>query len=142
METPVDVFLYGLFMDVDDLRANGLQPTNARRASVEGMALWLGERATLTPRTDSCVHGMVMTLKRYELESLYAEPSVAAYRPEQVIVKLDDGSSLNAVCFNLPTLPETMRPNPEYAAKLQRTARKIGLPEDYIVSIGQNPDSC
>jgi hypothetical protein len=135
MERRVEVFFYGLFMDADALRENGFHPANARQASVEDMALHLGERATLIPEHGGCVHGMLMSLTHAEIDRLYAEPSVAAYRPEPVMASLRDRSIVAALCFNLPTVPAGVRSNPEYAAKLRIAAKKMDLPETYIESI-------
>ena len=98
----VDVFFYGLFMDAELLRAQGFDPREPRLASVSGMALRLGARATLVPAGGGRVHGMVMALTHGEIDRLYAEPSVAAYRAEPVVADLKDGGSVAALCFNLP----------------------------------------
>jgi hypothetical protein len=131
----VDIFFYGLFMDANALREKGLDPINIRPANVKGMALRLGDRATLVPDPAGCVHGMLMTLAHAELDRLYAEPSVSAYRPEPLIAELADGSTVPALCFNLPTPPQIHRTNPEYAIRLQAVARRMGLPEDYVERI-------
>jgi hypothetical protein len=128
----VDVFFYGLFMDADALRDKGLDPINIRPAKVKGMALRLGDRATLVPDPAGYVCGMLMALAHAELDRLYAEPSVSAYRPEPLVAELADGSSVPALCFNLPTPPQTHGTNPEYAARLQAVARRLGLPEDDV----------
>jgi hypothetical protein len=99
MERRVEVFFYGLFMDADALREKGFHPADTRQASVEDMALYLGERATLVPERGGCVHGMLMTLTHAELDRLYAEPGVEAYRPQPVIASLSDGSIVAALCF-------------------------------------------
>ena len=135
MERRVEVFFYGLFMDADALREKGFHPAGARQARVEGMALVLGERATLVPENGGCVHGMLMSLTHAEVDRLYAEPSVAAYRAEPVLAALRDGGIVAALCFNLPAVPADVRSNPEYAAKLRVAAKKMGLPEAYIASI-------
>jgi hypothetical protein len=131
----VDVFFYGLFMDADALREKGLEPTNIRPANVKGMALRLGDRATLVRDPAGRVHGMLMALAPAELDRLYAEPGVSAYRPEAVVAELADGSLVPALCFNLPTPVQTRRTDPEYAARLQAVARRLGLPEDYVKNI-------
>jgi hypothetical protein len=131
----VDIFFYGLFMDADALRKKGLDPINIRRANVKGMALRLGDRATLVADPAGCVHGMLMALSHAQLDQLYTDPSVSAYRPEPVIAELADGAPVPALCFNLPTPPQTHRTNPEYATRLQAVARRLGLPEDYVNSI-------
>ncbi len=122
-------------MDADALREKGFHPADARRASVEDMALHLGERATLVPERGGRVHGMLMSLTHAELDRLYAEPSVEAYRLEPVLASLADGSIVAVLCFNLPAVPAGVGSNPEYAAKLRIAAKKMGLPETYIANI-------
>jgi hypothetical protein len=136
MERRIEVFFYGLFMDADGLREKGFHPADARQASVQDLALHLGERATLVPERGGCVHGMLMSLTHVEIDRLYAEPSVEAYRPEPVIASLSDGTSVAALCFNLPAVPAGGRSNPEYAARLRSAAKRMGLPEAYVASIG------
>jgi Gamma-glutamyl cyclotransferase, AIG2-like len=131
----VDVFFYGLFMDADALRAKGLDPIDIRQARVRGMALRLGDRATLIPASAGCVHGMLMALSHAEIDQLYAEPSVSAYRPEPLLATLANGTSVPALCFNLPTPPRTDEAKPEYATRLKAVARRLGLPESYVESI-------
>jgi hypothetical protein len=134
-DRPINVFFYGLFMDAEALRANGLHPDNARQACVPGMALRIGRRATLVPDPNCCVYGFVTGLSHKEVDRLYAEPSVAEYRPEAVIAQLVDRSCIPALCFNLPPSDETAEANPEYAEKLRVVARRLGLPADYTASI-------
>jgi hypothetical protein len=131
----IDVFFYGLFMDAELLRANGLHPVNGRQARVSGMALRIGRRATLVPDPGRSVHGFLFGLSHQEVERLYAEPSVSAYRPEAVIARLADGSCLPALCFNLPPSNVTDEANPEYAEKLRTVAYRLGLPADYVAGI-------
>jgi len=131
----IDVFFYGLFMDAELLRANGLHPTNGRQACVPGMALRIGRRATLVPDPGRSVFGFVFGLSHEEVERLYAEPSVSAYRPEAVIAQLADRSCVPALCFNLPPSDEAAEANPEYAEKLRMVASRLGLPADYVASI-------
>lgn len=136
MERRVYTFFYGLFMDQDALRGKGYNPVDIRPAHVAGMTLRLGDRATLVPDPSGRVYGMLMALSHAELDRLYAEPSVAAYRPEPVLARLPDGAGVPALCFNLPVAPDDPhQSNQDYAAKLQAMARRLGLPEDYIAGI-------
>ena len=137
MAERVTVFFYGLFMDPEALAAKGLRPSGVKPAFVEHLALRLGARATLVPKRDGRVYGMIMTLAHAEVEDLYSDPSVRAYRPEPVLARLVDGTAEPALCFNLPDVPEEMAGNPEYAARLQMVARKMGLPEEYVRGIGR-----
>jgi hypothetical protein len=115
-------------------RKGFVPPMRDRRASKTSRHL--GERATLVPERGGRVHGMLMSLTHAELDRLYAEPSVEAYRPEPVLASLRDGSIVAALCFNLPAVPAGARSNPEYAAKLRIAAKKMGLPENYVATIG------
>jgi hypothetical protein len=131
----LDVFFYGLFMDKDLLQAKGVQPAFIRSASVEGFVLRVGEHASLVPDESGRVHGVVALLSYDELQKLYSEPSVRAYRPEAVLAHLSNGEVIAALCFNLPQPPSPDERNPEYAAKLRVIAERIGLPVDYVASI-------
>jgi len=131
----INVFFYGLFMDVGALGANGFHPVNGRQACVQGMAIQIGRRATLIPDPAKCVYGFVIELSHDEVERLYAEPSVAAYRPEAVLAQLADRSCIPALCFNLPLPNDGVEANPEYAEKLREVANRLGLPADYVASI-------
>jgi hypothetical protein len=139
MEKRVDVFFYGLFMDANMLRTKGVHPLNLRQARVDGAALRLGERATLVPEVGASVHGILMSLAHSELDRLYSEPSVSAYRPEPVLAILGGREGVPALCFNLPDAPNEFQPNMKYAAKLRATAERLGLPADYIAKIGRPP---
>jgi Gamma-glutamyl cyclotransferase, AIG2-like len=131
----IEVFFYGLFMDADLMRAKGADPINIRPACVPGFALRIGERATLLRNPDARAYGMLMELTHAEIEQLYSEPSVRAYRPEAVLSELADGSRIPALCFNLivPLGPD--EGNSEYAGKLRDLARRLGFPSDYVESI-------
>ena len=65
-------------MDPEALEAKGMRPSDIRPAFVDHVALVMGKRATLVPRGEGRVHGMIMTLSHAEVEVLYSEPSVAA----------------------------------------------------------------
>jgi len=132
---PIDVFFYGLFMDAESLEAKGFQPVNGRQAHVSGMTLLIGRRATLVPDPGKSAHGFVFGLTHDEIDRLYADPSVAAYRPEAVIARLADQSCIPALCFNLPSPGEIEEANPEYAEKLRIVSRRLGLPAEYTENI-------
>ncbi len=131
----LDVFFYGLFMDESLLEAKGVHPGSIRIASVDGFVLRIGERASLVPEDSGRVHGVIASLSHDELEKLYSEPSVRAYRPEAVLAHLDNGEVIAALCFNLPRPPSPDQRNPEYAAKLRVIAERLKLPAEYVASI-------
>ncbi|MCP3460833.1 hypothetical protein [Bradyrhizobium sp. CCGUVB23] len=133
-----DGFLLWPFMDPEGLMAKGLRPANFRRAYLERFALRLSNRATLVAYHKGRVYGTIATLTHAELDRLYSEPSVAAYRPEPVLARLADGTAELALCFNLPTIPDDRTTDPGYVADLRAIARKVGLSESYVASIGKD----
>jgi len=132
----IPVFFYGLFMDADALRAKGVEPINPRRGCVAGFTLRIGQRATLVPDPPARVYGVLMELSHDEIERVYAEPSVRTYRPEAVLVELDDTVRVAALCFNLPVPPSPDEVNEDYAQRLRDLALRLGLPASYVKSIG------
>ena len=132
----IDVFFYGLFMDQQLLEAKGIKPVDVRGASVSGFRLRIGSRAALVPMSGAKVHGILMRLSHAELDQLYSEPSVQVYRPEPVLAVDPNGSPVAALCYNLPEPPSADEHNTEYAAKLRALAQRIGLPSEYVNSIG------
>jgi hypothetical protein len=131
----VSVFFYGLFMDPELLRAKGLEPLNPRRARVGGFRLRIGNRAALEPDAGGEVHGFVVELTHAEIERLYAEPGVDAYRPEAVIAEPEGGPPIAVLCFNLPSAPDPHERNPKYAGQLRELATRLGLPRHYVERI-------
>lgn len=124
----IEVFFYGLFMDADLLRTKGAEPVKIRPACVPGFALRIGQRATLLRNPDARAYGILMELTHDEIEQLYSEASVRAYRPEAVLCELGDGSRVPALCFNLVVPPGPEEANSEYAAKLRGLVRRLGSP--------------
>lgn len=122
-------------MDEELLRAKGLEPQGAELAAVDGFVLRIGQRAALVPAPGGRVHGLVFSFTQSELDRLYSEPSVQAYRPQAVLAQLASGGVIAALCYNLSEPPPPGERNPEYAAKLRALAQKIGLPAEYVASL-------
>lgn len=129
------VFFYGIFMDEELLRSEGPRPEDSERATVDGFALRIGQRAALVPIPGGRVYGMVFSLTLAELERLYSEPSLQAYKPQAVLAGLESGGVIAALCYNLPEPPLATERNPEYAARLIAVAQKVGLPSEYVQSL-------
>src|SRR5258708_38311261 len=115
-------------MDADLLRPKGADPANVRPACVPGFALRIGQRATLLRNPDARAYGKLMELTHAEIEQLYSDASVRAYRPEAVLCELADGSHLPALCFKLLPPPGPEEANSEYAAQGRDLARPLPLP--------------
>ena len=135
----MDVFFYGLFMDEALLAEKAVRPTSRAAGFAEGFALRIGQRATLVPEPGGRAYGLVMTVTEAEAKSLYAEESVADYRPEGVTVTLVAGGEVEAACYNLPQGPDGVI-NRDYAGKLLALASDLGLPEDYLDQIRELRD--
>jgi hypothetical protein len=131
----IDVFFYGLFMDEALLREKGMNPVDRRMACIENFSLVIGARATVVTCANATVHGVLFSLTHAEVDALYSEASVNAYRPEAVFAQLADGSGTPALCFNLPAPPSTDEHNPQYVSKFRSLAERIGLPPSYVSSI-------
>lgn len=131
----IDAFFYGLFMDIDVLRENNVEPVNPRRAYVGDFALRIGQRATLLPFVGARAYGMLFALTHPELERLYAAPGLEQYRPEAVLAQPLEGTSAPALCYNLCEAPRPHERNPEYAARLQRALSKLDFPQEYVASV-------
>ncbi len=131
----LNVFFYGLFMDRQLLESKGIRPADIRPAVVQGFVLRIGARAALVPTPEGEAHGLLMTISHADLETLYSESSVQAYRPEPVLAVAHDGASVAALCYNLPEPPPPDERNAEYASRLRSLAHRVGLPTQYIASI-------
>jgi aspartate racemase len=131
----IDVFFYGLFMDVTILRKAGAAPIDPRQAYVDGFQLRIGQRATIVPAAGARVHGMIFAMTQAEIESLYAAPGLELYRPEKVIARPVEGAPIPAVSYVLPGAPRPEERDQEYAERLRRLLEKLGFPEDYVASV-------
>lgn len=128
------VFFYGLFMDESLLASKGVRPAERTIGHVDGYALRIGKRATLVPEANGRAYGVMMRIASEDAAHLYAEPSVADYVAEPVVVTLPGDIQVAAVCYNLPAA-KLAGANPEYAAALLALATKLGLPESYLRQI-------
>jgi hypothetical protein len=132
---PIEVFFYGLFMDVELLRSQAVVPMHARRAFVEGFTLHIGQRATLIPMTSARAYGMLMALTHHDIAQLYAAPGLQHYLPEAVLAHTMEGPDVPALCYNLAEPPSASKRNPAYAAQLKAVLQGLGFPAEYVASI-------
>ena len=132
---PIEVFFYGLFMDIELLRSQAVVPMHARRAFVEGFTLRIGQRATLMPTAGARVYGMLMALTHHDIAQLYAAPGLQHYLPEAVLAQTLEGQAVPALCYNLVEPPSASERNPTYAAQLKGILQGLGFPAKYVASI-------
>jgi hypothetical protein len=131
----LEVFFYGLFMDVALLRGQAVVPTHARRAFVEGFTLRIGQRAMLIPTEGARAYGMVMALTHHDIAQLYAAPGLQHYRSEAVLAQTLEGQAVPALCYNLAEPQRAGEQNPAYAAQLKAVLQGLGFPAAYVASI-------
>ncbi|MCA8970422.1 MAG: DUF952 domain-containing protein [Planctomycetes bacterium] len=125
------LFFYGLFMDRTLLIQKGLHPVTLGPAVLHGYRIHIGERATLARSATSRAHGVVMSLREDEANTLYADPSVCAYAPVPVSVELATGTALSAECYILP--PEELHgTNAAYAKDLTRLVKSLQFDAGYV----------
>ena len=130
----MEVFFYGLFMDVTILLKNGIKPSNPRRGYLNDYALKIGNRASLIPCKNEKSYGIVMTIDNDAIHNLYAEASVADYIPEEVNIITNTNDSITATCYNLPSESLTGT-NELYTISLYKLAKQEGFPDDYLEKI-------
>ena len=130
----MEVFFYGLFMDQGILRNKGISPSNPREGYLLGYGLKIGQRASLIPSKNERAYGLVMSLKKEEVDKLYEEASVADYIPEEVHINTQLGDSITAICYNLP-LEALSSANQAYANSLYTLAKQLNFPEKYLEKI-------
>ena len=130
----MEVFFYGLFMDVNILSKNGIKPSNPRRGYLNDYTLKIGSRASLIPSKNEKSYGIVMTVDSNDIQALYTEDSVADYVPEEVTIVTDTNESVTATCYNLP-LALLSGTNESYADSLYELAKEEGFPDDYLEKI-------
>jgi hypothetical protein len=131
----IEVFFYGLYMDMELLRGQAVAPMHPRRAFVEGFTLRIGQRATLVPTAGARAYGMLMALSHQEVAQLYAAPGLQHYLPEAVLAHTLEGHDVPALCYNLAEPPSASERNPEYTAQLKALLQALGFPAAYVVSV-------
>jgi AIG2 family protein len=130
----MEVFFYGLFMDVNLLLKNGISPSNPRRGYLNDYELKIGDRASLIPCKNKKSYGIVMTIDNDAIRNLYSEPDVADYIPEEVNIITNTNKSITATCYNLPS-DALSGTNELYAKSLYKLAKQEGFPESYLANI-------
>ena len=96
----MEVFFYGLFMNLNILSEQGITYSNPRKAILNDYALKIGNRASLIPSLNEKAYGIVMTVVQGEMSKLYSEESVADYVPEEVKVNTELNETIRRL--NIP----------------------------------------
>ena len=120
----IEVFFYGLFMDVERLRRQGMEPARARRAYVDAFGLRIGQRATLVPERGARAYGMLMALAHDDVARLYAAAGLERYRPEAVLVHcLEDEAVVAGALLQPSRSARRVRAQSQVRGRAARRAR-------------------
>jgi AIG2-like family len=125
------VFFYGSFISRAVLDEHGFTAQTLEVARLDGFDIQMVPLATLVRSPGSVVFGALVTAESESVERLYAEPWMAAYRPEQVSVRPSSDAALEAACYIAPAEP-TGRPEAEYVRRIVNAGRELGFPEAYL----------
>ena len=127
----VPVFFYGSFIDRDVLARGGLVPERVTVARLDGFGIARRPLATLDRSDRHAVYGILTGATHEELERLYGQAWVRAYKPEPVLVTTAEGALHPALCYIAPG--RTADPPMErYLDHILRPARELGFPAWYI----------
>jgi hypothetical protein len=121
-------------MDIGVLQQRGLAPSTPQVAWLDGYDIAIYDRATLILNAAERVYGLVAGLTHEEIGTLYADPSVLDYRPEAVVVTLEDARQVPALCYNLPHITGARR-NMAYAGRLLEVAKALAFPGAYLAKL-------
>ena len=122
-----NVFFYGHYMDPEILKAKGVQPRNPRKAVAKGYRLRIGNMATLLRKANAEAHGIVYELTHDEVNALYWGAGLEDYVAEALVVEMEGGEKVAALCCNLLEPPDDDESNPEYQGKLTQCMKKLGV---------------
>ncbi len=127
--TRVTVFFYGLFMDPVLLRGQGIEPENPRAATVAAYRLAIGKRAAMLPDPRGSVWGVAYDLTHEEIDRLYGDATLTAYREAAVIAVPVAGPPFAALIYTLSPEEVGAPPNADYARRLADILTQLDAPE-------------
>ncbi len=127
-----NVFFYGLYMAPDILTAKNVEPREPRIGFAEGYRLRIGNMATLLRDESTRAYGIVYALTHEEIKILYDQAGLDMYVSEALLVTLDSGETMPALCKNLLTPPEESESNSDYETKLVNCMRQLKVPTTHL----------
>lgn len=127
------VFFYGSFINLDVLAGYDVAPVDVEVARLGGFDICIEPLATLIRHEDRYVYGILTRVTHAELDGLYGQEWVAAYRPEAVLVETLDGRLVPALCYIAPVVGGVAESG--YIDRIVTPARTLGFPEWYISRI-------
>jgi hypothetical protein len=127
--TKLKVFFYGSFINRQLLAKGGLVPERVEVARLWGFDICIDTLATLVRSDQHCVYGILCDASHAELRQLYGQDWLqGTYLPEAVLVELERGTFLPALCY-IAQAPPATRPANDYLDWIVRPAREYGFPD-------------
>ena len=136
-EARVAVFFYGSYMNRAVLDEVGFSPGDWEPASLPGFDIRIAPRANLVRASGQIVFGVLATATHAELDRLYAHARDVlgeVYRPEAVLVQVQDGHWHPALCYLASRMVEGPA-DPAYVERIVRPARELGFPAWYLARL-------
>ena len=127
----VRVFFYGSFINREVLAKVGLIPERVDVARLHGFDIRIQPLANVVRSDRHCVYGIICEATHDELARLYGQDWVGDYLPEAVLVEIEGGGVLPALCYIAPP----SEPEPAtggYIDHIAGPAREYGFPEWYL----------
>ena len=131
-------FFYGSYINFKVLAEAGITRREYEIGRVSGFELRISSLANLIPKTNGTAYGIITELDHDELDQLYMEHSRkklgGVYLPEAVLVTLENGSCVPALCYVAPHL-DNSSPKPGYVERILQPANEYGFPSWYLAHI-------
>lgn len=136
-EARVAVFFYGSYMNRAVLDEVGFNPGSWEPASLPGFDIRIAPRANVVRAAGQVVFGILATATHAELERLYEHARGVlgeVYRPEAVLVHVQDGHWCPALCYVASDMVERSA-DPAYVERILQPARELGFPSWYLAHL-------
>lgn len=134
MSKRIAVFFYGSFMRPDVMARAEFTPADVEVAQLNGYDICLDPHANVFPSPMHNVYGIVVQASHADLERMYSISGVGSFLPEAVLVTMNDGRWLPAMCY-MPPSRSNIPPDQPYLARLIEAAQLRGLPGDYVARL-------
>ena len=136
MDTIIDAFFYGLYMDRELLEKMGMVPLEVKKARLEGYQIDFRGKVKLVPRHDQAVWGTIIKLSQSDLAKMYSSVATSAYKPQPATAITEEGEQVQVVFYNLPE-DQNVEVNTAYLRILIGIIERVDLPATYIKELKQ-----
>lgn len=127
----IPVFFYGSFMRPDVMASAGYVPDRIQVARLSGFDMRVCPHACIVRSSEHAVYGILVRASHEELDRLYHRDGVGAFLPEAVVVEMDIGGLVPAMCY-IPPAEQDCPAEADYLEKLLVAAKGYGFPQWYV----------